>query len=169
MTGMNLSPTERVKRGFHRIGIAIATVLAAGTLTMGILISLHEVGAQQSRFSELRCAYNEARLGQDFKRNMLPPELTAVLTNNPARRILFEALVADEWAREIPIGKIGCGRLFSTATVREIMQSGAADFSYSGALIFPLGLTALIASLIAFASYFAVSTASWIARGFMRN
>jgi len=55
---VDLSPTMRVRRGFHRTGIGVAAVLAVCTFAIGATISTNEVKSQQSRSLAVRCAYD---------------------------------------------------------------------------------------------------------------
>jgi hypothetical protein len=51
-----LPNSERVGRGFHRIGVALAIALGVSTLAIGTMVSIEAANSQQERFLSLRCA-----------------------------------------------------------------------------------------------------------------
>src|SRR5262249_1526481 len=129
-----LSPSMRVKRGFHRIGVALALVLGACTLAIGVIMSVTSADSQQRLFLALRCA--DQKLAQ-------------------------EDIVAfgKSYYGRIPIGKMGGGS-FSTASPQEILASRDNSFSYSTSLVSSLGITVLITGLVGLITYFSVAAFS---------
>src|SRR5258706_2910513 len=53
---LDLSPSLRTKRGFHRIGVSLAALSAALTFAIGIYLSIEQAKSIHDRFLTLRCA-----------------------------------------------------------------------------------------------------------------
>ena len=69
----------------------------------------------------------------------------------------------------VPIGKLGCGYSFETASREELAASRNNGFNYAVTLASYLGVTALITALVGLLVYYSVAAFSWIVRGFMRG
>jgi hypothetical protein len=53
---VDLSLSMRVRRGFHRMGIFVATMIGLGASAIGIYWALDDIHLQQARYLALRCA-----------------------------------------------------------------------------------------------------------------
>lgn len=160
----------RVKRGFHRIGIALALFLGACAAALGVILSVQDRNEQEKYFQALRCA--AAKLNDDEVKQL--QRLVPLVPSDPSKR----RLPKEAWPVEMPIGLLGCGE-FETermqAYVEEIDAARRSDFSdirdrwgYH-TLARSLGVTALVTGCVAFATYFLVAIFSWIVRGFMHD
>ncbi|MEX0841911.1 MAG: hypothetical protein WD039_06455, partial [Xanthobacteraceae bacterium] len=168
----DISNSMRMNRGFHRIGIVLAIVLATCTLAIGAFVSSEDANSKQRRFSALQCA--DEKLKAKFVETS--PSPSQIKDEHDYELLALGAVFIDPEGKkrqklpnEIPIGKMGCGYSFSTASREEVANSQNVGFSYGASLASGLGITALITSLVGLLTYLLVMTSSWIVRGFMRS
>lgn len=136
-----LPNSERVGRGFHRIGLALAIVLGASTLAIGTLASIEAANSQKERFQTLRCA-DELTKGE----------------KSPGQSKWDDFLLQAR-----------CHYFLWSGTAEELVRSENSGFSFGATLSSYLGLTALVTGFVGLVAYYSVAAFSWIVRGFMRG
>ncbi|MFZ0422825.1 MAG: hypothetical protein WAL80_08100 [Xanthobacteraceae bacterium] len=138
-----LANSARVKRGFHRVGLALSILLGALTLVGGAMFSWDSANSQREQFLARRCIVNE----------------------------MNKSSPGNKWTGEVV--EIECHSTFpgwdSAKELEKLKQSVNSGFSYIATLASYLAVTALIASLVGLVAYFSVAAFSWIVRGFMRG
>jgi hypothetical protein len=136
-----LPNSERVERGFHRIGVALAIVLGVSTLAIGTTVSIERANLQQERLLSLWCAN----------------ELTK-MEKSPGQSKWDDLLLQAE-----------CHYFLWSGTAEELAASRNSGFSYSATLASYLGITVLLTGFVGLVAYFSIAALSWIVRGFMHG
>jgi hypothetical protein len=147
-----MSASQRVSRGFHRLGVLLAAVpliIGAGFTSVGIS---DFVGAYQ-RNVHANCAH-ERIVANGAKGLFSADEMKAMGRN------LFDQF--DDLF-EIPLTKIGCSRSENdTVILAEAIGAKPFDWSIDPFTLFPIGLGLAVSLLI----YGLVRALGWIIGGF---
>ena len=167
-----LANFARVKRGFHRVGLALSIVLGAFALAGGAIFSWDSAGSQREHFLAMRCAIEKLDT-KATDTSASPPQIT---DEHDLDRLALGTVFIDPDGKKrtklpavVPIGKLGCGYSFETASREELAASRNNGFNYAVTLASYLGVTALITALVGLRVYYSVAAFSWIVRGFMRG
>ena len=141
-----LANSTRVKRGFHRVGLALSIVLGALALVAGAIFSWDSSGSQREQFLARQCVVNAMNKYKPNPDNIYAEDVL----NLDLRRDCHSSEPSDKGLEEM----------------KQLVNSG---FSYTATLASYLGVTALITALVGLLAYYSVAAFSWIVRGFMRG
>jgi hypothetical protein len=171
-TMVDQSASLLVKRGLHRVGVALATLLGVSTFALGVIIAIDSVNSQYDYFLALRCA-DKNLSAKSSESEASPPHIAneSELDTLPLGSTFIDPNGTKRYyiPPTVPIGKIGCGHSeLQTAPRVDVTESRTKPFSYSATLVTYLGIAALLTGLVVLATYFSVMMLSWIVRGFMR-
>jgi hypothetical protein len=160
----------RAKRGFHRLGIVLATCLGLCALAVGIIVSLDNAASRRDRFIALQCADRKLQAKSD-ETSSAPANVTS--KNEADLLPMGSTFVGPDGKTRLRIPEIvslrelGCSSAIS-ASRDEIAESRTIGFGYATTIATDLGLSALIAGVVALLGYISVGMISWIVRGFLR-
>ena len=134
MTDQSTSP--QMRRGLHRVGIALTVGIGLCAMAVGVTMSVRIVSDQQTRFLALQClADNDLHAGSDS-------------------------------TSEQSVAKGVCGLSLSGLSAEEIAATQKGGFNYTATLASYLGVATLVAGLMGLITYFSVVAAGWVARKF---
>jgi hypothetical protein len=186
---LDLSPSLRAKRGFHRVGVSLAALLAALTFAIGISLSIEQAKSMHDRFLTLRCAdekleaYQIRAVSEPWEeyRQSAGPTLEGFkhyrLTSPDGRYVIVAAAgLSDEDVKPhltqtglIRIDELGCGESILTVSASDVAAARSSEFSYGRTLAIPAAVAALASAVVAMLAYLLVASVSWVVRGFMRD
>lgn len=139
--------SQRVSRGFHRLGLLLATVAFLICGFFSVVLATHDAGRKLHAHQELICARDKIE-ADNAQANAQASGPTRIGPVEPD----LKSLGCSEWSRLV--------------SLKAILDVREEDFSYASALLIPLSIGLLVTLAISLAIYGLVRAIGWVIGGF---